>query len=174
MWERVKDGAAMRDNTVWRAKEPSPAKGYLAEYRLLKLRREALVQELDRLREATLRATSRITATRLSGTGSRGGMEDSAVRRVDGEAALAQIIAHIDECLAARLALLERLGDERHKLILTCRYIQGWNWEDIGHRLHYERSMIFKLHGEALEAFRGEMGKEGGPDTGRGGGQTGG
>lgn len=140
----------LNTNNTWKAKEPNPAKRYLAEYRTLVRRRDALIEELDRLREATMRATSRLSATRLSGTSSRGGMENSAIRHVDGEAALERIIAHIDECLAARLSLIEQLTDERQKLVLTYRYIDGWSWQDIVRKMGYENRHIFRLHGDAL------------------------
>lgn len=140
----------MNNNTTWKAEASNPVKRYLAEYRTLVKRRDTLTEELDRLREASTRATSRITATHLSDTGTRGGMEDNIIRLVDGEEALRSTIAHIEECLAARLVLIEQLVDERQKLVLTYRYIRGLDWEDIGHRMHYERSQIFRFHGQAL------------------------
>ena len=94
----------MNDNTqVWVAKSPNPAKRYLMEYRTMVRRRDALLDELDRLKEANQRATSRITAVRLSGTSGHGGFENGAIRVVDGENQLQEVIRHIDECLRARL-----------------------------------------------------------------------
>ena len=64
----------MHDSTVWQAREINPAKRYLLEYRTLIKRRDALLDELDRLQDANHRATSRLTAVRLGGTG---GHEDT-------------------------------------------------------------------------------------------------
>jgi len=77
---------------------------------------------------------------------------------------LREIIAHIGEALTVRLVLIERLPDERHKTLITLRYINGWGWERIGYEMHYERTQVFELHHQALvaaqcvmeEAQRGE------------------
>lgn len=142
----------MQLNTrIWHADETNPVKRYLMEYRALAKRRDALLDELDRLREATQRATGRISAVRLSGTPNHGGTEDAMLRVVDAEARLSQVIGHIGESLTVRLALIERLTDERQKTLLTLRYINGWDWERIGHEMHYERTQVFEIHGQALK-----------------------
>jgi hypothetical protein len=120
------------------------------EYLTLRKRRDALLEELDRLREANQRATSRLTATRLSGTGGHASFADGAIRVVDGEASLRHIIEHIDECLDARLAVIEQLPDERQKLVLTYRYINGCGWDEIMNVMHYQERQVFEHHGRAL------------------------
>jgi hypothetical protein len=141
----------MNNNThVWQARDSNPAKRYLMEYRTLVHRRDALLDELDRLNDANQRATSRITAIRLSGTSGHGGFEDGALRVVDGEARLQQLVEHIDECLSARLAMIDLLPDERQKLVLTYRYINGNSWEQIMKIMHYAERQAFRVHGEAL------------------------
>ncbi|MDD3212093.1 MAG: hypothetical protein PHY64_00335 [Eubacteriales bacterium] len=148
----------MDNNTqFWNRREPNPAKRYLWEYLTLVKRRDALLDELDRLREANQRATSRLTAVRLSGTSGHGGFEDGALRVVDGETTLRQVIAHIDECLNTRLVIIEQLKDERQKLVLTYRYIKGMGWDEIMDTMHYQRTQVWKLHGEALEEVRRGM-----------------
>lgn len=142
---------------VWRAAETNPVKRYLMEYQALVCRRDALLWELERMRDATTRATGRITQTRLSGTANHGGNEDALLRVVDGEARLLMLIEHLCEALVARLAVLETLPDERHKTLLTLRYINGRSWEQIGYDMHYERTQVFEIHGQALEAAQAAM-----------------
>ena len=137
---------------LWKLDDTSPVKRYLMEYVALKQRRDALTDEIDRLRDATLRATSRITGFRPSGSPDPGRKEDGVLRVVDAQARLATVISHIDEALCARLALLEQLPDERQKTLLTLRYINGVSWEQIGYAMHYERTQIFDIHHQALEA----------------------
>lgn len=137
---------------LWKPEETSPVKRYLMEYVALKQRRDALMEEVDRLRDATLRATSRITGIRPSGTPDPGRKEDGMLRVVDAQERLSAVISHIDEALCARLALLEQLPDERQKTLLTLRYINGVGWEQIGYTMHYERTQIFDIHHQALEA----------------------
>ena len=141
----------MIENARFRRGETmNPAKRYLLEYLPLRRRRDALLDELDRTQEASLRATSRLTATRLSGTSGHGGFENSAIRYVDCEAVLQKHIDRIGRCLEERLDMIERLPDERQKLVLTYRYINGCEWEEICQVMHYQERQVFEHHGRAL------------------------
>ena len=108
------------------------AQRYLEEYRQLLLRREALLAEWDSLREGYLRA---------------GGNPDNPA---PGEEAINEVVDHIGEAITARLALIEQLPGERQKLVLTFRYVNGWDWNEICRRLCYGKSQVFRLHREAL------------------------
>lgn len=108
------------------------AQRYLEEYRQLLLRREALLAERDSLREGYRRA---------------GGNPDDPA---PGEGALNEAVDHIGEAVMARLALIEQLPGERQKLVLTFRYVNGWDWNEICRRLCYGKTQIFRLHREAL------------------------
>ena len=108
------------------------AQRYLEEYRQLLLRREALLTERDSLREGYRRA---------------GGNPDGPV---PGEEAINAVMDHIGEAVMARLALIEQLPGERQKLVLTFRYVNGWDWNEICRRLCYGKSQVFRLHREAL------------------------
>ena len=108
------------------------AQRYLEEYRQLLLRRGALLVERDRLREGYLRA---------------GGNPDNPA---PGEEAVITVVDHIGEAITVRLALIEQLPGERQKLVLTFRYVNGWDWNEICRRLCYGKSQVFRLHREAL------------------------
>ena len=135
---------------LWRPDDAPPVKRYLMEYRTLLARRDALADELERLREATVRATARMDPGRTNTTHRHGASEDAMLRVLDGEERLRQIIAHAGEALSARLLLVERLPDERQKTLLTLRYINGWAWERIGYEMHYERTQVFEIHAQSL------------------------
>lgn len=141
----------MPDSTVWVRRDSNPAKRYLMEYRTLIKRRDALLDELDRLRDANQRATSRLTAVRLGGTGGHASFADGAIRVIDAEGILNATILRLDVCLAERLGVIEQLTDERQKLVLTYRYINGWSWEEIMQALRIAERPTFYLHGKALE-----------------------
>jgi hypothetical protein len=135
----------------------SPTRRYLMQYTVMHQRREALVRELVRLREATTRATSRIDAMRLGGTPNHGGPEDAMLRVVDAEQRLETLIADLADALTARVRLIESLPDERHKTLLTLRYINGMGWEQVGYAMHYERTAIYDLHAQAIRAAQQAM-----------------
>jgi DNA-directed RNA polymerase specialized sigma subunit len=150
---------------VWRATETNPVKRYLMEYRVLVSRRDALLAELEHLREAATRATGRMAAVRLSGTPNHGGNEDAILRVVDGEARLRTVIDHVCEALVVRLSVIELLADERHKTLLTLRYVRGLSWEQIGYEMHYERTQVFEIHGQALREAQEAMAQGQRPQT---------
>ena len=138
------------NSRIWRTAEANPIKRYLMEYQALTCRRDALLQELERLHADTQRTGGRISAVRGSGQPNTSGHEDAMLRVVDAQARLQKLIDHMYEALLVRLALIERLSDERHKTILTLRYINGYTWEAIGYQMHYERTQIFEIHNAAL------------------------
>lgn len=48
---------------------------------------------------------------------------------------------------------IEQLPDPMHRAVLTERYINGKDWENIAVDLHYSWKGVFKLHGRALKSF---------------------
>jgi len=127
------------------------AKHWLSDYRDLCCRRDALVNELDALRAATTRATSHLSQAHIQRLPTHGSFEDRSLELVEAQERLRQMIRHISESLSARLALIEQLPDERHRLVLTLRYINGLPWFKVEHAMHYERRQVFYFHSEALK-----------------------
>ncbi len=126
------------------------AKHWLSDYRDLCCRRDALLDELDTLRAATTRATGHLSQAhiRLAGHGS---FEERSLDFIEAQNRLRQLLDHISESLAVRLALIEQLSDERFRLVLTLRYINGLEWFKVEHAMHYERRQVFYFHAEALK-----------------------
>lgn len=52
---------------------------------------------------------------------------------------------------------IERVRDERYKNILFQRYVLLKSWEAIAVDLDYHIKWVYKLHGEALQAFKREI-----------------
>lgn len=137
-------------------KPKHPAIIYLNQYKAMKLRREDLVEELEYIRQKATKATSRITAERVSGTGMHDSMANAVIKGIETEEKLARLIANLEECLNMRLWLIEQLTDEWEKTVLTERYIKGRDWEGrngILSRIPFERTVMFEIHGRALEHF---------------------
>ena len=127
------------------------AKHWLSDYRDLCCRRDALVDELDTLRAATLRATSHLSQAHIRRLPAHARFEERSLELVEAQTRLKQLVDHISESLAVRLALIEQLPDERHRLVLTLRYINGLEWFKVEHAMHYERRQVFYFHAEALK-----------------------
>ena len=139
------------------ANQTEPVKRYLMEYSALLQRRDALQNELERFEEATLRATAHLSPMPRSGKAAPDSVENAMLRVVDAQERLRAFIEHIGEALCVRLALLERVPDERQKTLLTLRYINGKSWEQIGYIMHSERTQVFAIHVKALEAVQTVM-----------------
>lgn len=130
-----------------------PAKVYLRQYNDMKLRRDDLRDELMMIRMNATRATSRMTAERVSGTSARDSMANAAVKAVEAEKRLERLILNITEALDMRSFLIDQMKDEREKTILTERYISQRDWPEIQERLYISRSRLMELHGYALNNF---------------------
>lgn len=130
-----------------------PAIIYLGEYKAIKQRISCLQNELDDIRENATRATSRITAERISGTPMKDGMANAAVRAVDVERRMEILIEHQRECLDMRLFLIEQMENESEKLVLTLRYVRCLRWDEISRQMHYGQTATYELHGRALQSF---------------------
>ncbi len=127
------------------------AKHWLSDYRDLCSRRDALVHELDSLRAATTRATSHLSQAHIQRLPAHGSFEERSLELIEAQNRLKTLIEHIAESLAVRLTLIEQLQDERHRLVLTLRYINGLPWFKVEHAMHYERRQVFYFHAEALK-----------------------
>lgn len=130
-----------------------PAIIYLRKYIAMKMRYENLRDELIEIRENATRATSRMTAERISGTGKKDGMANAAIKAVETENKLDYTMRSIEDGLNHRVWVIEQMEDEWEKTILNERYIKGRGWEDILRRIPFERSTMFELHGRALNHF---------------------
>ena len=139
---------------VYRQKEINPAKAWLRGYLDEKGRMESLIRTIDNLSAQCLRATSRLTATRLSGTGSHGGFEGTAIRKIDAEEELRMRIEHIHEYLLVREVMISRIEDSRQRRLLTLRYLEGMSWNRIECEMGYEKAQVHRIHGDALNEMR--------------------
>lgn len=52
-----------------------------------------------------------------------------------------------------RTKQIESLDDPRYVELLTLRYIRDLTWEEIAEAMTYEVRHVYRLHGEALQAF---------------------
>lgn len=134
-------------------KPKHPAMVYLAAYPAMKRRLEDLKEELEYIRETATRATSKLTAERVSGTSMKDGMANAVIKGIETEERLQRTINNLSEALTVRLMLIEEMQDEWEKLVLTERYINGRSWNNVFRRIPYERAKVFMIHGQALEHF---------------------
>lgn len=126
------------------------AKEYLNKYRHMADEIKLKEEQLERLKSQREYISPRAEAT--SGSGAS-----------DKVSNLTAVIMELEEKLEIRIADLaymrsdiERqiadIEDDRYRLILEARYINGLQWDELIERLHFnDRNWVFKLHGRALQ-----------------------
>ncbi len=144
----------MKQETTYGGKDArpeNPAKTYLRRYVWLKRQRDAIADEIRDHYASATRCTTRMNPIRSSGGTAYDRMAEDVVRIADASARLEALERDIDRQLSEILDLIACITDERHKAVLTYRYIRGMSWEDIMEAMGYERTQIYVLHGYALK-----------------------
>lgn len=68
-----------------------------------------------------------------------------------------EINDQIDELVGFKKEVINkinRLSKEEFRTVLTNRYINHMEWEEIAEKMHYSKRHILRWHGKALEEFR--------------------
>lgn len=110
-------------------------------------------KQIDRLRSKAkhLRATD-YARDRVQSS-NRGGAEDLIIKICDLEIEIEKEIDElIDRKNKARKAI-DAVEDLGLRTILTLRYLEFLNWEEIAVKMNYEYRYVLKLHGKALAAM---------------------
>ena len=142
------------------SRQENPAKAFLRRYKALSGRVDALQRAID---EALARATNTgITLKEikvLSSPAEHDPMARDVCSAVDACEILYQYKAEAETALREILAAIDSLKDERQKEVLTRRYINGDKFNKICVDMHYEKTLVFVLHGRALIEIRKWMEK---------------
>ena len=135
------------------------AKAYLMRLRHLNARINTLLDKSWAHKEAAGRATSRLTATRVSGTSNHSQVEDNVIRYIMAEQQADRLIDEFVDAKREAKRLIEQIDAERFRVVLTARYIDLLDWEGVrqvmrplyGERLSIQT--VYNVHGYALLAF---------------------
>lgn len=125
---------------------------YLSRYRRLNERIDRLLEEQSRWREMALKITPVLSQTPGGGeSGSPIERPMDKVLEIDEE-----IKREIEELQTVRQGIrsaLDQLEDEKLKLLMEYRYIDGMTWGQIAVEMHYSYMQICRLHGKALKTI---------------------
>lgn len=132
----------------------NPAKEILRDYIPMRKRRDALAQEIEDHYSRACSCTVRLNPYKASGGGAAyDRMAEDICRAADAKQQMAAKIAELNAAMQRILALIDVPDDERQRVVLTLRYINGLTWEEIQERMGYERTQTLVLHGRALAAI---------------------
>ena len=123
---------------------------YLKRYVLLDKEIDRKLEEVSRLRSKLTRITQVLTTEPRGGGTIYGKTEEILAKIVDLEN---EIDADIDRLISIRdniKAVIEAVEDDRERLLLQYRYLDGWTFEKIAVEMNYSWRQIHRLHSRAL------------------------
>lgn len=129
------------------------AKEYLSDLQKLQFRIKNLKLESKRLRESFTYLSGISYERDKVQTSPHDAMADSINRIVDVEKEVALALAEYHEALDLRIRQINGLSKAEYIIILTSRYVEGKNFEQIAVELDYNYYHTCHLHGEALDEF---------------------
>ena len=125
---------------------------YLRRAVALDVEIDAGFERIQQLRALAERRTTVYGREKVNGGGAADHRMDVVARIVDAERALD---AQIDRMIALReeiQATIARVPDERMRVLLELRYLNGRTWEDVADQMNYTTRNIYNLHSAALKA----------------------
>ena len=127
---------------------------YLKRYVLLDKEIDRKLEEVSRLRSKLTKITT-VPSPQPKGGGSiYGKTEEIIAKIVDLER---EIDADIDRLVAIRdgiKTIIEAVEDDRERLLLQYRYLDGRTFEEIAVQMHYSWRQIHRLHSRALSNLK--------------------
>ena len=132
-------------------RKENPAKLFLLQYISLSGRVDALTRAINDAMERAWNTGVSIKEIKvLSSPAEHDPMARDICDAVDATETLREYKSKADAVLRDILTAIDSVQDERQKLLLTLRYINGLNFKDIKESMHYEETQIFVIHGRAL------------------------
>ena len=124
---------------------------YLRRATVLDMQIDAAFERIQQLRALAERRTAAYGREKVGGSGAADRRMDVVARIVDAER---ELDAQIDHMLALREEIREVIGrvpDDRMRVLLELRYLNGHTWEVIAEEMNYTTRNIYNLHGAALK-----------------------
>ena len=123
---------------------------WLKSYRGLIAEMQRLQREIERWRSIAEKVTPTLSAVRF--TAPNGSRIENRVEKID--TLRDSLAAKMDELIRLRIQIeqaVEAVPDDRLRLLLRYRYIDGMTFEKIAEKMNLSYQWVSKLHGDALE-----------------------
>lgn len=132
-------------------KQENPAKVFLRRYRALCGRVDALQRAIDEAMQRAMNTSITLKEIKvLSSPAEHDPMAKDVCSAVDACEILYAEKDRAQEALREILSAIDFLKDERQKELLTRKYVNGEDFEDIMQEMHYEKTQTYVIHGRAL------------------------
>ena len=129
----------------------NPAKSFLSRYKYLCIQQESLQRSIQAAQDRALSCTVRLKPIHTQGGGGvYDRLAEDIAGKLDAEEQLALDLGEISKALSEIRAAINSLQSEAQKTVLTLRYIEGLDWQDVQEKIGYERAQTYIIHGRAL------------------------
>lgn len=129
----------------------NPAKAFLSRYKYLCIQQESLQRSIQAAQDRALSCTVRLKPIHTQGGGvAYDRLAEDIAGKLDAEEQLALDLGEISKALSEIRAAINSLQSEAQKTVLTLRYIEGLDWQDVQEKIGYERTQTYIIHGRAL------------------------
>ena len=129
---------------------PMTAKEYLSQAYRIDQRINAKLEQVERLRALTRKATVSYGGETVSHTRNVSALEDSIHRLMEAENELNGEIDRLVDLKRDIHRLLQRVREPELQLLLELRYLCFKSWSEIAVMMEYEDRYVYKVHGRAL------------------------
>lgn len=126
------------------------AKKYLKRAYYLDLRIQSKERQLQAARDMATKATSSMSATRVSGTTARSKVEEYGSKAVDLEAAIRDSARKLIQTRYEIMQTIEQVPDECRRTVLELRHLDMLEWLEIESALSYSHRQAMRIYGNAL------------------------
>ena len=125
-------------------------KEYLNKLRTLDKQIDSKLEQIDRLRSLSERVTTTLSFT-PKGAGGANRTEYCIERIWQLEKEVTEDIDRLVDMKSGIRGAIERVENDKHRMLLEYRYLCGDTWERIAEKMEIEVRWIYELHGRALQ-----------------------
>lgn len=128
------------------------AKRYLQQIRILDIRIDTKLNELEHLKEMVMKVTPTLSGMTISGTGNQDKLGDTVSRIVDLENEIDEDIDKFVDKKREVSSILDGISNADQLQVLHKRYVQYKKWEQISEELGMTVRNVTYIHGSALKS----------------------
>ena len=129
-------------------------KEYLSQAYRLDQRINNKMEQISRLHDLAINATSTIKANCVCDSGNKQRMENNVVKIVDLEREITQDIDTLVELKKDIMALIKAVKNPEYQTLLELRYLCFKKWEQIALDMGYTRRHLERMHIKALKSIK--------------------
>ena len=128
------------------------AKEYLNQVRMIDAEIQALKEQYHKAQlDAMFRGAS--DEPKVNTTSSGDAMANAAIRATELADLIQSRTKELEHLKCNVMKIIMKVPDSRYRILLLERYFNNHTWEEIAERMEYDERHIYRLHGEALNAF---------------------